>query len=271
MKTKIGGLLCALAVLFLRHSVQAAAPQISGYTMVDILNTTLVYMTGTIEADMHYAVEISSDLKGWSTMGSVTPTDSTVLKEIVGSFSKAEYPTSAFFRLRKDPTPLFVKLDPNQTNAVEIRKNQTNATLMSLVARAADSDMDLQRIRIDLGQNPDVYRKVFKIFYVTDDAGSILASQELNSGTVAKEGLNYFLNISGFHYAVPHNSSRILRIKADVLETAADPVQLSYAIGILPDGIRGQDDLQLDRYAPSLPLGVTINVLNTVVLNTSSL
>lgn len=63
-----------------------------------------VAMIGSIEPYTYYDVEASTNLVNWEVVGSVTPSDSTVLKEVV-AFIDSRFFERAFFRLKNPLLP----------------------------------------------------------------------------------------------------------------------------------------------------------------------
>lgn len=60
-------------------------------------------MQGTIQANMTYRVEVTKDFVSWEKCGSVTKTDTTVLKEVVALVDPVDLGNKAFFRLVQEP------------------------------------------------------------------------------------------------------------------------------------------------------------------------
>ena len=79
---------------------------IDQFWLIDGLTPTTkqVAMMGRIKPNIGYAVEASTDLSTWEVVGSVGPTDSTILKEVVASIGP-KYFEKAFFRLKAITTP----------------------------------------------------------------------------------------------------------------------------------------------------------------------
>lgn len=121
---------------------------------------------------------------------------------------------------------------------------------------ADNSDIAIQRIKVNLGTNSKIYTKGYSKMYVTDGS-NVLASADLNSSTVVKEGTNYYITISGFNYVVPKDSKKQLVLKADVMGSidSGDRSTLSnISITIPSDGVRGVDGAGIDQYGPTSAL-----------------
>jgi peptidoglycan hydrolase-like protein with peptidoglycan-binding domain len=126
---------------------------------------------------------------------------------------------------------------------------------------AKNSDINVQRVKLDLGNSTKIYNKIYDRLYVLDDSMNTVAEVDLNSSTVVKDGSNYYVTISNFSYVIGKNTKKNLYIAADVF-SSIDSTDLSsdYTITIGTDGIRGVDGAAIDQFAPNSALSRSMNV-----------
>jgi hypothetical protein len=121
---------------------------------------------------------------------------------------------------------------------------------------ADNSDILVQRVKINLGTNTAIYNKGYTKLYVTDGT-NVLASVPLNSSTVVKESTTYYVTVSGFSLLVPKDTKKQLVLKADVMssiDTTDRDTLSSISITIPANGVRGVDGAGIDQYGPSSAL-----------------
>ncbi|MEK7635140.1 MAG: peptidoglycan-binding domain-containing protein [Patescibacteria group bacterium] len=119
---------------------------------------------------------------------------------------------------------------------------------------AKTSDIAIQRVKINLGSATTLYNKGYAKIYLTDGS-NVLASSDLNSSTVVKDGGNYYITLTGFNFVVPKAAKKQLVIKADVRSSidSTDRTALNLLAGILipANGVRGVDGAGIDQYGES--------------------
>ncbi len=137
------------------------------------------------------------------------------------------------------------------------------AAILGFKVEAKNSDIAIQRVKLDLGASTAIYNKIYQKVYVTDGS-TVLASADLNSSTVVKDGGRYYITLAGINLVVPKNSSKILTIKADVRDSidSTDIDTETYTVQLANDGIRGMDGAGIDQYSPATGSSVSraINV-----------
>ncbi len=149
--------------------------------------------------------------------------------------------------------------------------------ILGFDAEAKNSDIAIQRVKIALGNSTSIYNKIYRKFYVTSGSDT-LASVDLNSSTVIKDGSNYFVTISGFNLVVPKGTKKNIVIKADVFSSIDSADQGSKTITLATDGVRGVDGAGIDQYAGGTSISRSTTIDDTladsatlkVSLNTSS-
>ena len=156
------------------------------------------------------------------------------------------------------------------------------APLLGIKVEATGSDMAVQRMKFDLdetaGSDTKFYNKAYKKLYVTE-GGNVLASIDLNSSTVTKDGTDYFVTVSGFNSVIPKGSSKTYLIKADAHETIdTTDAALTYTIAVASSGIRAVDGAGIDQYSgttaiiasPDIAASLIDSATLAVSLNSSS-
>lgn len=139
-------------------------------------------------------------------------------------------------------------------------EGQSMAPALAFQVRATGSDMAVQRVKLDLGSNTELYNKIFSRVYLTDDAGRTLASADMNSTNVVKDGSNYFLTLSGFSSVVSRNSTRIYTVKADVRSSIDSDEFGSRTVTLPVNGVRAVDGAGIDSYGPSSAISNSFTV-----------
>lgn len=146
-----------------------------------------------------------------------------------------------------------------------LREGDTMRQVLGVKLEAKLSDINVQRIKLDLGANTTVYTKVFKTFYLTDDSGKVLAQADLNSNTVVKNGNNYELTLGGFSYTVAKDTTKYLWVKADLYSSIKTADQTSRTITLVANGVRGTDGAGIDQYAPTTAFSQSISLEGTLI------
>ena len=106
--------------------------------------------------------------------------------------------------------------------------------VLTVRVQAQYSDLAVQSINLDLGNNTAVYNKIFSKVYVTDGT-NVLSSVPLNSSTVIQSGSDYIVGLNGFNLIVPKGTYKDVIIKADLMPSI-DSKYLSTATGNLYPG-----------------------------------
>src|SRR3989344_2808165 len=160
-----------------------------------------------------------------------------------------------------------------------IYENDKQVGVLAVRLEAKNSDICVQRVKVDVGTDTRIYNKILSRIYVTDGT-TVFASSDLNSSTVVKDGSRYYLTLSGFNFFIPKNSTRNLVIKADVYSTidSTDIDNDTYTVRYASNGVRGIDGAGIDQYAGDTSVTRNLTISNdlsesatlTVGLNTSS-
>jgi peptidoglycan hydrolase-like protein with peptidoglycan-binding domain len=123
--------------------------------------------------------------------------------------------------------------------------------VLGFKAEAKLSDINVQRVKLDLGTTTKIYTKVLKTLYVVDDRGAVLAQADLNSNTVVKNVSNYVITLGGFSSVVAKDSTRAYTIKADFYSSIDSTERaISRTISLYTsDAVRGVDAAGIDQLA----------------------
>ena len=145
----------------------------------------------------------------------------------------------------------------------QLYEGDSQAPILGIKVEATGSDMAVQRIKFDLDEDVTAsdtkfYNKIYKKLYITE-GGNVLASIDLNSSTVTKDGSDYFVTIAGFNSVVPKGSSKIYLIKADVYGAidSADYNTETYTIAVAASGVRAVDGAGIDQYSGTTAIAAT--------------
>jgi hypothetical protein len=155
-------------------------------------------------------------------------------------------------------------LSVTQSNAgvsSTVYEGQTMAAVLGFDVEAKNSDILVQRVKLNLGTETKIYNKIYSKVYLVD-GNTVLSSVDLNSSTVVKDGSNYTVTFSGFNALVSKGSKKNLTVKADV-RPSIDTTDLSsnYTITLwTTNAVRGVDGAGIDQYAGTSAITKTINV-----------
>ncbi len=147
------------------------------------------------------------------------------------------------------------------------------APIYGINVEAKNSDIAVQRVKVNLGTDSKIYTKGYSKMYVTVD-GNTLASIDLNSSTVVKESGTYYVTITGFNLVVPKGTKKQIVLKADVMPSidSGDRTTLSgINISIPANGVRGVDGAGIDQYAPTSALGNRSTTFSAELAETATL
>jgi hypothetical protein len=139
----------------------------------------------------------------------------------------------------------------NSGLASSIYEGDDMVKVLGLKLEAKSSDISVQRVKIDLGNSTAIYNKILDKIYVMDGS-TVLASSDLNSSTVVKDGSTYYITLTGFNALVKKDASKVLTIAVDV-KSSIDSVDaaVSRTIQTAAGAVRGIDGAGLDEYTGS--------------------
>ncbi|HEU0080405.1 MAG TPA: peptidoglycan-binding domain-containing protein [Candidatus Paceibacterota bacterium] len=158
-------------------------------------------------------------------------------------------------------------VDAGSISNITLYEGQSMVPVVSLKLSAKLSNINVQRVQLDLGSNTTIYTKVFKTMYVVDDSGKVLAQADLNSNTVVKSGSSYLLTLGGFSYNVPKDATKYLTVKADLYSSIKSADLTSRTITVPANGVRGTDGAGIDQYGPVSQFSQTLSLSGSLTDN----
>lgn len=144
--------------------------------------------------------------------------------------------------------------------------------ILAFKAKATNSDIAIQRVKLDLGTISNIYSKVYSKVYLVNEAGQTLASSDLNSSTVVKDSDNrYYITIVGFSSVVPKDMTKNYTVKVDVRSVSSGSSDLtSHTVRLAANGVRGVDGAGVNQYSPILVTDVSKAVTLAATLSDSA-
>jgi peptidoglycan hydrolase-like protein with peptidoglycan-binding domain len=103
-------------------------------------------------------------------------------------------------------------------SGTKLNEGAMKVGVLGIKLEAKTSDIRIERVKLNLGTNTDIYRKIIDRIYVMDGS-TVLASMDVNSDTVVKDGSNYYITLAGLSYIVPKDSTKNLTIAVDAHDT----------------------------------------------------
>lgn len=147
---------------------------------------------------------------------------------------------------------LSVSTNPTPSSGKTVHAGDTNVDVLGLKLEAKTSDINVQRVKVDLGNSTSFYTKIFRKIYLKDGS-NIIAEADLNSNTVVKDGSTYFISLTGFNFIVPKNTTKVLTLSVDSYSSFSSSYDGSttYGLAIPSNGVRGVDGAGLTQEGPS--------------------
>ena len=154
---------------------------------------------------------------------------------------------------------LTVSLNPTPSSGQTIREGDNEEAVMGLKIEARQSDIRIERIQIEL-PNAAFYNNIADRISIAEGS-TVLASSNLNSSTVIREGSRYYINITGLSYIVPRNTTRVLNVLVDINSSVdSNDQNTSITLTIPADGVRGIDGAGIYQYGPSSSISRSFRV-----------
>ncbi len=152
-------------------------------------------------------------------------------------------------------------ISATQTNAglsSAIYEGQTKVPVLAAKVEAKNSDMRIERVKLDLSTDSKLWNKIYSKVYIMDGS-TILASSDLNSSTVVKDGTIYYITLSGMNWIVSKDQTKVLTIAVDVRPSidTTDIDTETFTIRFAANGIRAVDGAGIDQYSPAAATTVT--------------
>lgn len=133
---------------------------------------------------------------------------------------------------------------------VKVYEGDSRKAVMGIELEAKLSDVKVERVKLDLGTSTNLYRKIASKIYIMDGS-TTLASMDLNSDTVVKEGSNYYVTVAGMNFVVPKDAKKKLTVAIEAMGTWDSAYNTTWSITVPVDGVRGVDGAGINLYSPS--------------------
>lgn len=150
-------------------------------------------------------------------------------------------------------------LNPSPASGTTVYENTSNNSVLGVKLEAKLSDISIERIKINLGTATSIYTKVFSKIYVMDGS-TVLASSDLNSSTVVKDGSSYYITLTGLNTVVSKDSTKVLTIAVDTYSGIKSADLGSKTVKIDANGVRGLDGAGISQYGPAASDVITRSV-----------
>jgi hypothetical protein len=153
----------------------------------------------------------------------------------------------------------------NSGIASSIYEGDTMVKVLGLKLEAKSSNINVQRVKINLGNSSAIYNKILSKIYVLDGS-TVVASADLNSSTVVKEGTEYFITLSGMNVVVAKDATKVLTVAVDVKDSidSTDRNVTRTVQTASNQAVRGVDGAGLDQYTGSVSVSKSFTIANSL-------
>ena len=153
---------------------------------------------------------------------------------------------------------LTVSKNPSPAAGTKMYEADDKVGVLGIKLEADLSDIKVERVKVDLDHvtgttvaDQNLYNKIAERIYAMDGS-TVLASSDLNSSTVVKDGSDYFITITGINFVVPKGTTKVLTIGLDARATwDSDYDTETWSLGVPVDGVRGLDGAGINQYGPA--------------------
>ena len=151
-----------------------------------------------------------------------------------------------------------VTKNPNPASGTKLYEADGKRAVLGIKIEAKGSDMKIERVKVDMDHvtgttlaDQNFYNKIATKIYVMDGS-TVLASSDLSSSTVVKDGTDYFITLAGFSFIVPKDTTKVLDIAVDGRSTwDSDYDTETWSLGVQADGVRSLSGAGINQYGPS--------------------
>ena len=151
-----------------------------------------------------------------------------------------------------------VDLNPTPGSGLTIYEGGSKQNFIGIRVKAQQSDLKVQRVKLDLGTNTSFYTKVFNTVYLLDGS-TVVASMPLNSTTVTRETGSpdrFTVTLTGMNVVVPKDTTKALTVAFDVNGSISGYTG-SYTVIVPANGVRATDGAGIDQYGPTSQFSLT--------------
>jgi hypothetical protein len=151
-----------------------------------------------------------------------------------------------------------VTKNPNPASGTKVYEGDSKRSVLGIKLEAKGSDMKVERIKLDLDETGNTattdsqfYTKFGNKIYIMDGS-TVLASADLNSGTVVEESNEISITLSGMSFIVPKDTIKVLTVALDAKSSWDSTYDTdSWTVGVPIDGVRALDGVSVNQYGPS--------------------
>jgi len=144
-------------------------------------------------------------------------------------------------------------------SGVKTYEGEKGVAVLGIKVKAQNSDIALQRIKVNLGTiRPYYYLEAIALY----DGDNVVKSVEISPSTVYKSDSTYYVDLAGLNLVVKSGTEKVLKFKVDVLSSISRDVGLpaTLTIGLDANAVRGVDAVGLNQYAPTASLSNTFTI-----------
>jgi hypothetical protein len=161
-----------------------------------------------------------------------------------------------------------ISLSQSISSGQNMLAGNTQVPFLGAQINAQNSDIDVQRVRVNLGSGSlgaNFVSQVVSKIYILDSSYRVLASSPINQSTVNRESSGatstYSITLAGFHFYIPQNTSKNLVVAFDINPVIDSVYRISYTISIDANGIRAVDGANISHTGPSSTISTTQNIV----------
>jgi hypothetical protein len=146
---------------------------------------------------------------------------------------------------------------PLPANGQIVREGELNKGVLGLRVRATNSDILVQRVRVNLGTSTLFQNRIASRVTLWDGS-TMLASANTNASV--RDNDSYILDLSGFSRVVRAGAEKDFTVAIDVYNTVDTANTGSQTLTVPAFGVRAVDGAGFDLTGPSSPMSATFTV-----------
>ncbi len=160
-----------------------------------------------------------------------------------------------------------VDLNPTPGSGLTIYEGGSKQNFIGIRVKAQQSDLRVERIKLDLGIDSNIYTKVFNTVYLLDGS-RVLASMPLNTSTVTRETGTpdrFTVTLTGINLVVPKDTTKAITVAFDVNSTVRLADLGSKTVIVPAQGVRAIDGAGIDQYGPTLQFSLSQTIATSLI------